>query len=129
MYEKTLPHVSPVWNRYTSLVIDHARGAHVYDITGREYLDFTSGIGVTSTGHCHPEVVAAIQQQATQLLHAQFNIYYQQDHPPQALSAFSGGGVRGALSIFVLLRNGRRCDHRLLSARAEETVQGTNCTA
>ncbi|MEW6402411.1 MAG: aminotransferase class III-fold pyridoxal phosphate-dependent enzyme [Chloroflexota bacterium] len=76
MYEKTLLHVSPVWNRYTNLVIDHARGAHVYDITGRDYLDFTSGIGVTSTGHCHPRVVAAIQEQATQLLHAQFNIYY-----------------------------------------------------
>jgi 4-aminobutyrate aminotransferase len=76
MYENTLPHVSPVWNRITNLVLDHARGAYVYDITGREYLDFTSGIGVTSTGHCHPKVVAAIQEQATQLLHGQFNIYF-----------------------------------------------------
>ena len=36
MYEKTLNHVSPVWNRYTNLVVDHASGANVYDITGRK---------------------------------------------------------------------------------------------
>ncbi len=76
MYENTIAHVSPVWNRYTNIVIDHAKGAYIYDVSGREYLDFTSGIGVTSTGHCHPKVVAAIQEQAAQLLHGQFNIYY-----------------------------------------------------
>lgn len=43
---------------------------------GRRLLDFTSGIGVTSTGHCHPKVVAAVQQQAANLIHAQINIYY-----------------------------------------------------
>jgi 4-aminobutyrate aminotransferase len=76
MYEKTLPHVSPVWYRYTDIIIDHAQGTYIYDINGRKYMDFTSGIGVTSTGHCHPKVVAAIQEQATQLLHGQFNIYF-----------------------------------------------------
>jgi 4-aminobutyrate aminotransferase len=76
MFEKTFPHVSPVWNRYTNLVIDHAKGANVYDLAGRTYLDFTSGIGVTSTGHCHPKVVAAIQEQAARLLHGQINIYF-----------------------------------------------------
>jgi 4-aminobutyrate aminotransferase len=76
MYEKTFNHVSPVWNRYTSLVVDHAKGAYVYDLNGGKYLDFTSGIGVTSTGHCHPKVVAAIQDQATKLLHGQVNIYF-----------------------------------------------------
>lgn len=76
MFEQTLSHVSPVWNRYTQIVIDHARGANVYDVSGKKYLDFTSGIGVTSTGHCHPKVVAAIQEQATKLLHGQANIYF-----------------------------------------------------
>lgn len=76
MYEKTLPHVSPVWTRYTNLILDYARGAFVYDINGKEYLDFTSGIGVTSTGHCHPKVVAAIQDQVSRLMHGQFNIYF-----------------------------------------------------
>ena len=76
MYENTLKHISPVWNRYTDIVIDHAKGAYIYDIKGDEYLDFTSGIGVTSTGHCHPKVVAAIQDQAAKLIHGQFNIYF-----------------------------------------------------
>ena len=76
MYENTLAHVSPVWSRYTSLVVDYAKGAYVYDLTGRKYLDFTTGIGVTSTGHCHPKVVAAIREQAAQLLHGQVNIYF-----------------------------------------------------
>lgn len=76
MYEQTLQYVSPVWNRYTDIIIDHAKGAFVYDVSGREYMDFTSGIGVTSTGHCHPKVVAAIQEQAGKLLHGQANIYF-----------------------------------------------------
>ncbi|HSQ25629.1 MAG TPA: aminotransferase class III-fold pyridoxal phosphate-dependent enzyme [Anaerolineales bacterium] len=76
MFESTLTHVSPVWNRNTNIIIDHARGAYVYDLSGLKYLDFTSGIGVTSTGHCHPKVVAAIQEQAGRLLHAQANIYF-----------------------------------------------------
>lgn len=76
MYEKTLPLVSPVWNRITNLILDHANGSYVFDVNDKKYLDFTSGIGVTSTGHCHPRVVAAIQEQASQLLHGQLNIYY-----------------------------------------------------
>jgi 4-aminobutyrate aminotransferase len=76
MYENTLKNVSPVWSRYTSIIIDHAQGAYIYDVSGKKFLDFTSGIGVTSTGHCHPKVVAAIQEQATKLLHAQANIYF-----------------------------------------------------
>jgi len=58
------------------MVVDYAKGSYVYDLTGRKYLDFTTGIGVTSTGHCHPKVVAAIQEQAAQLLHGQVNIYF-----------------------------------------------------
>src|SRR4029079_15827556 len=40
---------------------------------GEEYLDFTSGIAVTSTGHCHPKVVAAIAEQADRFIHARLN--------------------------------------------------------
>lgn len=46
-------------------------GCHLYDASGRAYLDCTSGIGVTSTGHCHPQVVAAVVAQASTLVHAQ----------------------------------------------------------
>ncbi len=75
MFEEAKSHVSPVWSRITNLTLDHAQGCYVYDTDGRQYLDFTCGIGVTNTGHCHPKVVKAIQDQAAQLIHAQFNIY------------------------------------------------------
>ena len=49
-------------------------GAYLWDQNGRRYLDFTSGIGVTNTGHCHPRVVQAVREQAGKLLHGQTNI-------------------------------------------------------
>ena len=69
-------HLSPVWKHYTDIVIDHAEGIYVYGKDGKQYVDFTSGIGVTNTGHCHPKVVEAIREQAGKVLHAQANIYY-----------------------------------------------------
>jgi 4-aminobutyrate aminotransferase len=72
-------HVSPVWYRYTDIVADHAKGSYIYDPAGRAYLDFTTGIGVTSTGHCHPRVVAAVTEQAGKMLHGQANLVL---HPP-----------------------------------------------
>ena len=51
------------------LVVDRASGAMVVDVDGNRYLDFAAGIAVVATGHCHPEVVAAIQKQAARLLH------------------------------------------------------------
>ena len=71
--------ISPVWSRYTQIVAERAEGAYVYDRDGTRYLDFTSGIGVTNTGHCHPKVVEAVQAQAAKLLHGQANIVF---HPP-----------------------------------------------
>ena len=59
------------------------RGARLYDVDGREYLDFVSGIGVTSLGHAHPGLTAAIADQAATLLHTS-NLYY---HPFQAEAA------------------------------------------
>jgi len=72
--------VSPVWTRYTPIVAERGQGAYIYDReTGQRYLDFTTGIGVANTGHCHPRVVKAIQDQAAKLLHGQVNIVF---HPP-----------------------------------------------
>lgn len=68
--------LSPVWFHVTDLVMTRGEGIYVWDTDGTRYTDFTSGIGVTNTGHCHPKVVQAIQQQAAQFLHAQVNIYY-----------------------------------------------------
>ena len=72
-------HIAPVWHRITNLVVDHGEGAYLVDAQGDRYLDFTSGIGVTNTGHCHPRVVEAAREQVGKLIHGQVNIVY---HPP-----------------------------------------------
>ncbi|MDN6299666.1 MAG: aminotransferase class III-fold pyridoxal phosphate-dependent enzyme, partial [Micrococcaceae bacterium] len=55
--------LSPLLKQATPVVVDHALGSWIYGTDGNEYLDFTTGIGVASTGHCHPRVVAAAQEQ------------------------------------------------------------------
>jgi len=75
LHEQTA-HLSPVWARYSNIVADRAEGIMLYGDDGRAYMDFTCGIGVTNTGHCHPRVVAAIREQAGLLLHGQANIIY-----------------------------------------------------
>lgn len=69
-----------VWSRITGLVAERGEGVRLYDTAGRAYLDFTSGIGVTNTGHCHPRVVAAIREQAGRLIHSQANIAFSPPH-------------------------------------------------
>lgn len=64
-------HLAPVWNRAWPLFVDRGEGPYLIDTSGRRYLDFTCGIGVTNTGHAHPRVVQAIQEQAAKLLHGQ----------------------------------------------------------
>jgi len=72
----TLDHISPIWSRAFSVMVDHGEGSYLYDVEGKRYLDFTCGIGVTNTGHAHPRVVKAIQEQAAKLIHGQANIVY-----------------------------------------------------
>jgi len=74
METDTQKYLSPVWIKYTPITASRGEGCYLYDQEGNAYLDFTSGIGVTNTGHCHPRVVAAIQKQAGLLLHGQVNI-------------------------------------------------------
>ncbi len=70
--------LSPVWPHYTDILVDRAAGAYIYAVDGRRYLDFTCGIAVTNTGHCHPRVVRAAQEQCARLIHGQANILYHQ---------------------------------------------------
>jgi 4-aminobutyrate aminotransferase len=58
------------------MIARRAEGCYLYDQEDTPYLDFTCGIGVTNTGHCHPRVVEAIREQAGLLLHGQVNIIY-----------------------------------------------------
>jgi 4-aminobutyrate aminotransferase len=68
-------HLSDVWFRTTDLEIVSGSGCTICSADGTEYLDFTAGIAVVSTGHSHPRVVAAISEQAGQIIHAQANCY------------------------------------------------------
>ena len=74
LYTENFPHMSPVWGRIFNFVGERAEGSYIYTEDGRKLLDFTCGIGVTNTGHCHPKVVAAIREQAGQFIHAQANL-------------------------------------------------------
>jgi 4-aminobutyrate aminotransferase len=93
------PAVLPaVWSRITNLRVDHGEGSWLVTTDGRRYLDYSSGIGVVNTGHAHPRVVAAVQAQASKLLHGQQNIVY---HEPalrlyERLSTLLPGGPWGA---------------------------------
>ncbi|MGH3621600.1 MAG: aspartate aminotransferase family protein, partial [Sciscionella sp.] len=64
--------LSPLLKQATPVLVERGEGVHVFDEQGRRYLDFTAGIGVTSTGHCHPRVVAAAQEQVGKLIHGQY---------------------------------------------------------
>jgi 4-aminobutyrate aminotransferase len=74
LYEQNFPHMSPAWSRIFNFVAERAEGSYIYTDDGRKLLDFTCGIGVTNTGHCHPKVVEAIREQAGLFLHAQANL-------------------------------------------------------
>ena len=52
----TFENISPVWSKVTDILVDHREGAYLYDTDGNRYLDFSCGIGVANTGHCHPKV-------------------------------------------------------------------------
>src|SRR5262250_3150178 len=69
-------YISPSYTRSYPLVAKRGRGIVVEDVDGNEFFDFSAGIAVTSTGHCHPEVVAAIQKQAGELIHMSGTDFY-----------------------------------------------------
>jgi len=88
-------YVSPSYTRIYPLVVDHAAGLWVHDADGNVFLDFTAGIAVCATGHCHPRVVQAITDQAQRLLHMSGTDFY---YTPQIvlaerLAKLTPGGV------------------------------------
>jgi 4-aminobutyrate aminotransferase len=69
-------YISPSYTRSYPMVAKRGRGVRVEDVDGNEFLDFAAGIAVVSTGHCHPEVVEAIQKQAAELIHISGTDFY-----------------------------------------------------
>src|SRR5438876_7982596 len=78
LLERDARFVSPSYTRVYPLVVARGSGAVIEDVDGNLFLDFTAGIAVTSTGHCHPKVVEAIKDQAEKLLHMSGTDFYYQ---------------------------------------------------
>src|ERR671923_434638 len=76
LLERDHRYMSPSYTRAYPLVAARGSGAVIEDVDGNLFLDFTAGIAVVSTGHCHPHVVAAIQDQAAKLIHMSGTDFY-----------------------------------------------------
>jgi 4-aminobutyrate aminotransferase len=76
LVERDAAVVSPSYTRDYPLVAKIGRGATIEDVDGNTFLDFAAGIAVVATGHCHPDVVAAIQKQASELIHMSGTDFY-----------------------------------------------------
>jgi 4-aminobutyrate aminotransferase len=92
--------ISPSYTRGYPLVAKRGRGLRVEDVDGNEFLDFAAGIAVTSTGHCHPEVVAAIQKQAAELIHISGTDFYNQPLTELAERLSAVAPMRGPHRVF-----------------------------
>lgn len=69
--------LSPSYARDYGFVMDHGKGAEVWDVDGNRYIDFCAGIAVNSTGHSHPAIVQAIQAQAEKFIHISSDYYHE----------------------------------------------------
>src|SRR5262249_59528518 len=76
LLERDQRFMSPSYTRVYPLVVERGSGAVIEDVDGNRFLDLTAGIAVTAAGHCHPEVVAAIQDQAAKLIHMSGTDFY-----------------------------------------------------
>lgn len=92
--------ISPSYTRSYPLVAKSGRGVRITDVDGNEFLDFAAGIAVTSTGHCHPEVVAAIQKQATELIHISGTDFYDEHLTDLAARLSKIAPMKGPHKVF-----------------------------
>ncbi len=114
--------LSPSLTRAYPLVLESAKGCRITDVDGFDYLDFTSGLAVTATGHCHPKVVKAICAQAKRLIHMSGTDFYYPSEVllAEELSALSPGNLKkkvfftnsGAESVEAAMKLARYATHR-----------------
>src|ERR1700733_16324537 len=76
LLDRDQQYVSPSYTRVYPLGVERGSGAVIEDVDGNLFLDFTAGIAVTATGHCHPHVVEAIHDQSSKLLHVSGTDFY-----------------------------------------------------
>lgn len=89
--------------RYTDIAFNRGEGVYLYDLEGREYLDFVSGIATMNVGHCHADVVGAICEQANILIHGACHIGYMEPYVAmvEALKAIAPGELKNGKGILV----------------------------
>jgi 4-aminobutyrate aminotransferase len=89
--------------RYTDIAFNRGEGVYLYDLEGREYLDFVSGIATMNVGHCHADVVEAICEQANILIHGACHIGYMEPYVAmvEALKAIAPGELKNGKGILV----------------------------
>src|SRR3954466_4255923 len=92
--------ISPSYTRSYPLVAKQGRGLVITDVDGNEFLDFSAGIAVTSTGHCHPEVVAAIQKQAGELIHMSGTDFYYESMAQLAERLSKSAPMKGPHKVY-----------------------------
>jgi 4-aminobutyrate aminotransferase len=89
--------------RYTDIAFQRGEGVYLYDFEGQQYLDFVSGIATMNVGHCHPQVVAAIREQAETLIHGAGHVGYMEPYVAllEALKATAPGELSSGKGILV----------------------------
>ncbi|KAI8325122.1 acetylornithine aminotransferase [Martensiomyces pterosporus] len=108
------------------LVLSHGKGSYLYDTAGNEYLDFTAGIAVTALGHSHPEVAAAVADQATKLVHCS-NLYHNEWAPKLAeriVSATMEAYPQGTAGIYAKSADGTSGARVFFSNSGTEANEG-----
>jgi 4-aminobutyrate aminotransferase len=92
--------VSPSYTRVYPFVMEHGKGSEVWDVDGNRYIDFASGIAVTSTGHSHPKVIKAIKEQADRFLHMSGTDFYYPQQVELAEKLAEIAPMQGAKAVF-----------------------------
>src|ERR1700678_3354558 len=93
-------YISLSYTRSYPLVAQSGRGIVVTDVDGNEFYDFSAGIAVTSTGHCHPHVVAAMQKQTGELIHMSGTDFYYENMVELAERLSKIAPMRGPHKIY-----------------------------
>jgi 4-aminobutyrate aminotransferase len=100
LLERDARFMSPSYTRVYPLVVERGSGAVIQDVDSNLFLDFTAGIAVASTGHCHPHVVAAIKDQADKLLHMSGTDFYYQPQIDLAQRLAESGPGKSPKRVF-----------------------------
>ncbi|CCG18686.1 putative 4-aminobutyrate aminotransferase [Taylorella equigenitalis 14/56] len=99
------------------VTLSHGKNAIVWDVDGKEYIDFVGGIGVLNFGHCHPKIVTAINDQASKLTHYAFNAAEHEPYKKLAVALTDFVPIDGDLSLMLTNCGAESTENALKIAR------------